>query len=319
MPLEVVSDISTAPIEWLWHPFVPLGKITDIAGQMGQAKSLFTIWLAAKVTTSSEPGSVLIYAGEDDYSDTVRPRLEAADADLARVHRVKDATLDADALAGYCSDLGDVKLVTVDPITGYFPKGFDPWRTPDARRFLVPLAEAAAERRFSIVGIQHVNRRSDGDALMRIADAQGIPQVARSVLIFGADPNDPNGDAGDLKVLATAKNNNVAGRPAASFRKEPITATSGIATVRVVHDGQSTVKADELVTDHQTRSLAQGATDWLSEFLANGSEEAKLVERAAADAGISSKSLRTARERIATYRRRDPTDVRSPYLWQLRE
>jgi putative DNA primase/helicase len=297
MGIESVSGIEPAQIEWLWHPFVPIGKITDVAGQMGQAKSLFTIWLAAKVTR--ECGSVLMYAGEDDYGDTVRPRLEAAGADLDRVHRVTDNVLDTKSIAGYCEELGDVRLITVDPITAYFAKGFDPWRTPEVRQFLLPFAELASTERFSLVGIQHVNRRSDGEALARIADAQGIPQVARSVLIFGPDPSDPAGDAGDLKVLATAKNNNVAGRPAASFVKASTTVAKGITSVRVEHKGESAVQASEVVADHETRTLAQDATEWLRENLSQGDAEAKIVEGEATAAGITSKSLRTARERIA--------------------
>ena len=48
-----------------------------------------------------------------------------------------------------------------------------------------------------MVLVQHLNRRADaGDALARIADSQGIPQLARSVLIWGPDPSDPDGDRG---------------------------------------------------------------------------------------------------------------------------
>jgi hypothetical protein len=71
----------------LWWPYVPAGKITSVAGQMGQAKSLWTLWLAAAVTTGaginqSQPGSAIVLNAEDDAEDTIRPRLEAAGADL---------------------------------------------------------------------------------------------------------------------------------------------------------------------------------------------------------------------------------------------
>ncbi len=44
------SAIKPRPVDWLWWPHVPLGKCTLLAGQMGQAKSLWTSWLAAAVT-----------------------------------------------------------------------------------------------------------------------------------------------------------------------------------------------------------------------------------------------------------------------------
>lgn len=52
-------DVELRQVEWLWRPFIPLGKLTALAGQMGQAKSLFTVQLAAAVTRvdSTSPGA----------------------------------------------------------------------------------------------------------------------------------------------------------------------------------------------------------------------------------------------------------------------
>jgi hypothetical protein len=40
------SEVTLKPVTWLEFPFVPLGKITAVAGQMGQAKSLGHVPLA---------------------------------------------------------------------------------------------------------------------------------------------------------------------------------------------------------------------------------------------------------------------------------
>ena len=84
------SSISPRAVHWLWYPYVPLGKLTAVAGQMGQAKSLWTAWLAAAVTCASginlgRPGSVIMLSAEDDPEDTTVPRLIAAGADLEKV------------------------------------------------------------------------------------------------------------------------------------------------------------------------------------------------------------------------------------------
>ena len=39
----IASEVTVQPVEWLWFPFVPLGKLTCFAGRMGQGK---TLWFA---------------------------------------------------------------------------------------------------------------------------------------------------------------------------------------------------------------------------------------------------------------------------------
>lgn len=70
-----------------------------------------------------------------------------------------------------------------------------------------------------MVLVQHLNRRSDagGDPLARIADSQGIPQLARSVLVWGPDPADPEGDRGKMKALTRAKGNLTKATASATF------------------------------------------------------------------------------------------------------
>jgi hypothetical protein len=54
-----VSAMSRA-VEWLWKRSVPRGKVTPVAGQMGQAKSLWTIRLTAASSRSKRsPGQVV--------------------------------------------------------------------------------------------------------------------------------------------------------------------------------------------------------------------------------------------------------------------
>ena len=316
--LVCITDIEAKQIEWLWEPFIPLGKFTDVAGQMGQGKSLFTIHMAARV--SKEGGSVLLYAGEDDFSDTVRPRLEVAGADLDKIFRVEDEQITTERVDEFCDALGDVRLVIVDPITGFFPPRTDPWNTPQVRRFLTPHVALAAERRFALLGIQHLNRRADSDPLARIADAQGIPQVARSVLVWGPDPEDPGGSGGDLKVLALVKGNHVAGRPAMSWRKEGCRTDGGIDSARIVLlDSEREVDASDIVSQQERRpaTKTEEAEAWLDRYLQReGTTEASIVQAAAERAGITAKCLRSAREAVAWYER--PGGNRGPYVYRLR-
>jgi putative DNA primase/helicase len=295
-PLVSISNVQMRPVEWLLRPLVPMGKLTIVAGQMGQGKSLLSELWAADVTTGAnlaEPGSVLMFAAEDDDSDTTLPRLEAAGADAARVFTIKDDALDAARIERYCDELGDVRLLTVDPLTAFFPNAVNPWKTPDVRRFLRPLIELAQRRRFAVVGLLHTNRWSDSaDPLTRISEAQGIPQVARSVLVLGPDPAEPEGDR---RVLATAKNNLVRGRPSAAFHIEQVNVNDHISAPRLVHEGESTTTARELFGATRKQSPADV---FLSAALADGPRLQRELVTEADALGISLDKLRTAKAHI---------------------
>ena len=64
-----------------------------IAGQPGTGKTTIAIKMAATVSAGSrwpdgsvaKQGNVVIWSGEDDYADTLVPRLEASGAGLRRI------------------------------------------------------------------------------------------------------------------------------------------------------------------------------------------------------------------------------------------
>ena len=93
-----LSDIQSEPISWLWQGRIALGKLTLIVGDPGLGKSLLTATLAAIVSKGyscpvdnkkAPMGDVVLLSAEDDAADTIKPRLEAAEADCARIHILK--------------------------------------------------------------------------------------------------------------------------------------------------------------------------------------------------------------------------------------
>jgi putative DNA primase/helicase len=239
------STVAPKAVRWLWEPYLPAGKISVIAGQMGQAKSLLTCWLAAYATTRA---GVIMLSAEDDPEDTIRPRLEAAQASLNRVEISEEHTLNAAALAKTCDELGDVKLVTVDPVQAFLPAAVNGWKGQHVRLALEPVRQLAAERGIAIVLIQHVNRRSDSDPLARIADSQGVPQLARSVMIWGPDPSDPEGDHGIRKVLTRAKGNLARGSTAsATFTIVERTVAGGMRAPALVRGDDVQLEAADVI------------------------------------------------------------------------
>jgi hypothetical protein len=95
LEIRRVSDIEARPVNWLWPGRIARGKVTMLAGHPGLGKSQAALAIAAIVTIGgrwpvdrvpAERGSVIIMSAEGGPEDTIRPRLEAAGADLACCH-----------------------------------------------------------------------------------------------------------------------------------------------------------------------------------------------------------------------------------------
>lgn len=217
-----VSSVQPQPIRWLWQGRIARGKVTLVAGNPGLGKSQFTAYLAARVTKGgpwpvregrSPMGSVIMLSAEDDIADTIRPRLEAAGADIERVH-VLTAVRDADAVRSFnlgrdlahlekaLQQLGDVVLIIIDPITAYMA-GTDSHKNSDVRALLAPLAEMASRHGAAIVVISHLNKGGGaGDAMGRITGSIAFSAAARAAFLIQKDPED-----GNRRLFLPMKNN----------------------------------------------------------------------------------------------------------------
>ena len=95
-----MNDVEQEKTEWLWNRRIPFGAITIIDADPGLGKSTTTTDLAARLSTGRPmpggkvvgkkktriiKGNVLLLSAEDDPSRTIRPRLEAADADSSHI------------------------------------------------------------------------------------------------------------------------------------------------------------------------------------------------------------------------------------------
>jgi putative DNA primase/helicase len=301
------SAVEPKLIEWLWEPYIPLGKISVIAGQMGQGKSLLNVWLADY--TTARGGGVLMFSAEDDAADTTRPRLQAVGANLDLVELVEDVTLTGARINELCDEVPNVQLVTVDPISAYMPAAVNTWKSQDVRLALEPIRQLAAARSIAVVFTQHLNRRSDGDPLARIADSQGVPQLARSVMVWGPDPGDPEGDHGASKALTRVKSNLARGHStSATFTIVNRDVTSTITAPALERGLDAHIAAEDVIADRETRTARDEAAEWLSTLLADGPLPAKEVQRKAAADGISDRTLRRAKDKLGVASEQNRSD-----------
>jgi hypothetical protein len=203
------ADIEPEHVEWLVDQSFPLGMLTVIGGQPGLGKSQISINLAAGVTTGkglpgtgvfSNLGSVIILANEDDAARTIRPRLDAAGADISKVHIVEGVAregaevdmfqLDSDIadLRDRTLQLGDVRLIIIDPPSAYLGTKVDSYKDSDVRRVLMPLSTLANETGAMILLIVHLNKRTDGGAQQRFSGSTAWTAAPRVGFMVAEDP-----------------------------------------------------------------------------------------------------------------------------------
>lgn len=339
-----LADVQPQPVRWLWPGRMPLGKLTIPDGDPGLGKSLLGLDLAARVTTArplpagthgdlAAPAGVVILSAEDDKADTIRPRAEAAGADLTRIVTLdavvataddtpRPATLlDLDAIRTAIAQV-DAKLVIIDPLMAYLPGKVDAHRDQDVRRSLAPLAALAAETGVAVLVVRHLNKTEGRSPLYRGGGSIGIIGAARSGLLVAKDPEDA---AGERRVLVSTKCNLARAPEALTYEVKAALTLQGWVPYVAWGEASAHTAASLLNPDPQAgeeRGAVEEAIDVLRQALAAGARPAREVQREARAAGISAASLKRARARLgvrATKRGGRLGEEEQRWLWSLPE
>jgi len=211
-----ISSFDAIPpeeISWVWPKRIASGKLTIFAGDPGVGKSQATLDVAARLSkgipfpdgAKSELGDTLILTSEDDPGDTIRPRLDALDADLSRIHFFKckmtaaniegfpslgEIDVFKDAIDQISAKGGKLRLLIVDPLESYL-EGVDTHKNAEVRSALMPIISLARKLRFAVLGVQHLNKGT-GPVVYKVSGSIAFSALARAVWIFGKDPEDRN-------------------------------------------------------------------------------------------------------------------------------
>ncbi|OAI20420.1 hypothetical protein A1507_22845, partial [Methylomonas koyamae] len=335
-----LDSVKSKPIDWLWPGRIACGKVTLIAGDPGLGKSQITAALAGIVTTGglwpvdkdkSPQGAVLFLSAEDDAADTIRPRLEAVDADLSRCI-VVDAIVDTDEagtirqrsislksdlsrLEAVIKDIGEVRLIIIDPITAYLG-GIDSHKTSDVRDLLAPLATFAERHKVAILGISHLNKSNTQDALLRVNGSLAFVAAARAAFIAVKDKNNPA-----RRLLLPLKNNLAKDVGGFAFSIVDCTLDNGLNTSRIEWEPDPVnMTADEAMNAKPAREES-GAVDEARQFLLDllsiGPMASSDVKDEAEKAGFSWATIRRAKENGGIESKKSGFD--NGWIWSLSE
>ncbi len=311
------ADIEAKPIRWLWPGRIARGKLTIIAGDPGLGKSLLTVSLAAIVTkggqwpvdrTPCERERVIFLSAEDTPEDTIRPRLDAAGADVRLceiIERVREPDKDGNMtrrafnlrkdmarLSELLAVRGDVALVIIDPISAYLG-GTESHNNAEVRSLLAEVSEAAGKHQAAFVAVSHLNKGDSAKALYRVTGSLAFVAAARAAFLVAENP-----ESEGQRLFVPMKNNIGPDATGYGFRIEGAQLPNGIETSRIMWEAAAVevTAIDALAPeDSEGRSALDAAKEFLEVELAAGPVGTKQLQKDAEGAGHKWATIRRAK------------------------
>jgi len=317
--LTSMDSIKPRPVFWLWKDRLPLGNLGLLAGREGTGKSTLAYTLIADITRGKLPGkyfgipkAVIVCATEDSYSQTIAPRLKAANADMSRVYKVEVMTTENESVVlSLPGDLKEVErvatevgavLLLLDPLISRLGK-LDTHKDAEVRQALEPLAAMADRTGMAVLGIIHHNKSGSTDPLQLVMGSAAFAAVARSVHTVIPDTDDDTGKR--RMIYGTTKNN--LGRsdlPSLAFTivgYDFDTDEGQANTGRLVWGEETAFSIGDTMRRsaerNGVRNATDRATDWLGDYLAlhEGHVSSADVKEDGAQAGHARGALDRAR------------------------
>lgn len=303
--LNNYGKVESTNVRWLWYPYIPYGKLTLVQGDPGEGKTTMMLHIAADLTkgrmipggeANMDPQSVIFQSTEDSICDTVKPRLEDADADCSKVFYLQ--TSEDEALS-----LGDdrfedainrtnAKLLIIDPLQSFLGTDLDMSKIGSMRKPLMRLAKLAERTGCAVVIIGHMNKGSGSKGIYRGLGSIDIAAVSRSILLVGRDKANP-----EIRAVVPIKTSLAPeGRSYAfALRRE-----EGFQWI-----GESNYSEDELLGNISLGSKQERARDLLRSLLRDGDQKSSDVFEHLNALGISRRTVQTAKKsmNIRAYKR----------------
>lgn len=292
-----MADVESKNVEFLWYPYIPYGKITIIQGDPGEGKTTAVLRIAALLTKGEklpednqerEPVNVIYQTAEDGLADTVKPRLEAAGADCSRILVIDESDENLSMLDSRIEEAlkeTDAKLIILDPIQAYLGSNVDMHRANEIRPVMKHLGNIAEKYGCAIILIGHMNKASGSKSTYRGLGSIDFQATARSVLIVGRIKDDPT-----CRVIVHDKSSLAPEGPSIAFRLDK---DNGFEWEGIID-----ITVDELLSGEQKTSKLNKAKDFLKSYLADGPKAYNDIEVEAAENGIKSRTLYTAKDEL---------------------
>ena len=311
-----MSDVELTPVEWLWKPYLPFGKLSVLQGNPGEGKTYFAMHLAAACTNGKllpnmermEHFNVIYQTAEDGLGDTVKPRLIEAGADLDRVLVIDDSevqlTLSDERIEKAIVE-NNARLVIIDPIQAYLGADVDMNRANEVRPIFMRLGQVAQRTGCAILLIGHLNKAAGMQSLQRGLGSIDIAAAVRSVMFIGKLKHDPT-----MRILTHEKSSLAPPGVSLAFS---LGDEGGFRWV-----GEYDITADEMLSgiEPQRETKTQQAKDLICALLAGGKQVlSEDIDKAALERGIPGRTVRDAKRELGNALKSKIVEGRKKVFW----
>ena len=311
-----MSDVELTPVDWLWKPYLPFGKLSVLQGNPGEGKTYFAMHLAAACTNGKllpnmermEPFNVIYQTAEDGLGDTVKPRLIEAGADLDRVLVIDDSdvqlTLSDERIEKAIIE-NNARLVIIDPIQAYLGADVDMNRANEVRPIFMRLGQVAQRTGCAILLIGHLNKAAGMQSLQRGLGSIDIAAAVRSVMFIGKLKHDPT-----MRILTHEKSSLAPPGVSLAFS---LGDESGFRWV-----GEYDITADEMLSgiEPQRETKTQQAKDLICTLLAGGKQVlSEDIDKAALERDIPGRTVRDAKRELGDALKSKIVEGRKKVFW----
>ena len=311
-----MSDVELTPVDWLWKPYLPFGKLSVLQGNPGEGKTYFAMHLAAACTNGKllpnmerlEPFNVIYQTAEDGLGDTVKPRLIEAGADLDRVLVIDDSEMQltlSDERIEKAIIENNAKLVIIDPIQAYLGADVDMNRANEVRPIFMRLGQVAQRTGCAILLIGHLNKAAGMQSLQRGLGSIDIAAAVRSVMFIGKLKHDPT-----MRILTHEKSSLAPPGVSLAFS---LGDEGGFRWV-----GEYDITADEMLSgiEPQRETKTQQAKDLICTLLAGGKQAlSEDIDKAALERGIPGRTVRDAKRELGDALKSKIVEGRKKVFW----
>jgi hypothetical protein len=201
LELRRLQGVAARQTRWHTPGTIPLGALTLVAGIGGLGKSTWAIAVAARASRGElgPPSDTILVSFEDPAAEVLRPRAEAAGADLDRIHTVVVNGIGTD-MVSLPRDVDELRrlvqtvsagLVVIDPVVAAFAAALDTHKDQHVRLVLAQLTELCEQEACAVALIGHLNKSPSTDAYLRVSNSVAFWNAARSVVLVTEDPGEP--------------------------------------------------------------------------------------------------------------------------------